>query len=560
MQNGAALIKSPSHVHITGLFSLTNMSGPKKWVSSKVHRKTSSKSSVSSYNNSPSPADDRPPPSPPIRLPKDDATAATIVDFGSGSTLPSLRSDAGPASVADPSPICSNSSLNSSGTALTQSPSTTPPKKTWEKNYRSFLKRSGKHAKSTSSSASQAVPIKTSLHKAPDHQSHHVNKPSRSLSENATSVLQRAHNGFFPSHQGSNGHHDSAGDDLGPSLADGFEDHSSHQVEPNLSQFRGSSSYLSKGSSSSLRRLAAPVEPPASAPPSPSKQRETSTRGGAFFKRLRSKTKSVDGLDESMRAGISRRSPSNTPPGSAQSSPMHRSFKSVESLDESMRGGVRRSRSPGNTPPGSASASPVNRKSPLVSPGAAALQQGVEKAAMLSELLLQPPLSSSKSLGSHPHCKPPPLAPANNNHNHYGHHRRSASQVGVAGGDEGSLDRARHRGHSVSIAASSQEASPTATPLTMNAPSMFTRVQSMGSNLVIPEGEVANVQSQEEELIRERRKAFTDFHNMGVDSSSAYLGDESSLHRNSVFLSKMAYPAGSAGGKGESSFHCMLVL
>ena len=61
----------------------------------------------------------------------------------------------------------------------------------------------------------------------------------------------------------------------------------------------------------------------------------------------------------------------------------------------------------------------------------------------------------------------------------------------------------------------------------------------------------------DEEYIRDRRKAFTDFHSMGVDSSSAYLGDELSLHKNSVFLSSMAYPAGSAGGKGEPITRCM---
>jgi hypothetical protein len=73
----------------------------------------------------------------------------------------------------------------------------------------------------------------------------------------------------------------------------------------------------------------------------------------------------------------------------------------------------------------------------------------------------------------------------------------------------------------------------------------------MGSNLIIPEGEPAIINNKDDQLLREKRKAFTDFHNMGIDSSSAYLGDESSLHRHSVFLSSMAYPAGSAGGKGE---------
>jgi hypothetical protein len=72
----------------------------------------------------------------------------------------------------------------------------------------------------------------------------------------------------------------------------------------------------------------------------------------------------------------------------------------------------------------------------------------------------------------------------------------------------------------------------------------------MSSTINIPEEE-PSVVNHDEEDIRDCRKAFTDFHNMGVDSSSAYLGDELSLHKNSFFLSSMAYPAGSAGGKGE---------
>ena len=76
--------------------------------------------------------------------------------------------------------------------------------------------------------------------------------------------------------------------------------------------------------------------------------------------------------------------------------------------------------------------------------------------------------------------------------------------------------------------------------------------------------QITNSNSDENEQynIREQRKVFTNLHNSGIDSTSAYLGDEISLHRNSVFLSSMAYPAGSAGGKGELNvygFVCVCV-
>ena len=104
-------------------------------------------------------------------------------------------------------------------------------------------------------------------------------------------------------------------------------------------------------------------------------------------------------------------------------------------------------------------------------------------------------------------------------------------------GDD-SLDRPRHHGRSVS----SHDISK----------AVFARVASMGCNLAIREGEPGfSIASEEEELIREKKKVFTDFHNMGVDSASAYLGDDPSMHKNSMFLSSMAYPAGSAGGKGD---------
>ena len=49
---------------------------------------------------------------------------------------------------------------------------------------------------------------------------------------------------------------------------------------------------------------------------------------------------------------------------------------------------------------------------------------------------------------------------------------------------------------------------------------------------------------------------------MGVDSSSVYLGDDLSLHnKSSIFLSSMAYPTGSAGGRGVfGQLHHFLII
>jgi len=104
---------------------------------------------------------------------------------------------------------------------------------------------------------------------------------------------------------------------------------------------------------------------------------------------------------------------------------------------------------------------------------------------------------------------------------------------------------------------------PKANPTTLG---LFSKAQSVATMVATNEGggqdegggellqlQITNNSSDEEQYLREQRKVFTDLHNSGNDSTSAYLGDESSLHRNSVFLSSMAYPAGSAGGKGELS-------
>lgn len=103
---------------------------------------------------------------------------------------------------------------------------------------------------------------------------------------------------------------------------------------------------------------------------------------------------------------------------------------------------------------------------------------------------------------------------------------------------------------------------PKAQPTTLG---LFSKAQSVATMAATNEGGGLDVggegrgelqlqitnSSDEEQHLREQRKVFTDLHNSGNDSTSAYLGDESSLHRNSVFLSSMAYPVGSAGGKGE---------
>jgi len=446
------------------------MSGPKKWVSSKVHRKTSSKSSLNSYQSSSSPLeDDRTPPSPPTRLPKDDVTVATsIVDFGSGSTLGSQTRDdqaVGPSG---------NSSIDSNSTGLTPSPSTTPPKKSWEMNYKSFLKRSSKHSKATTfPSGGRAHNIHTiPLKPLPIIHAHKSKKPTRSFSETATNLLSKSHqeNPKHPSGKNDDFH-------LCPSLADGFGDYS-----PQKHAYVGHATVADNHSKNSHKI-------PFTAPPSPSKPKEFSSRSGAFFKRVRSKAKSVDNLDASMKKGIDRKSPTNTPPGSAASTPINRS-------------------------------SPLTPSLVLTS-----MQDGVEKAAMLSDFLSPPDLASSSSLASHrnPKLGPKPLPK-----------RVLSSQRGL---NDDNLDQARHRGHSSTAA------------------KLFTRVQSAGSNLIIPEGKPVDNSIKEEQLAREKRKAFTDFHNMGIDSSSAYLGDESSLHKHSLFLSSMAYPAGSAGGTAAHSRH-----
>lgn len=487
------------------------------------------------------------PPSPPIHLPADggDASttaATTIVDFGSGSTLITTRSGSGGSSSADIHGFAlggtgggGGSSIDSSSTGLTQSPSSTPPKKTWEKNYTSFLKKK-------KTGGTSKLPIKP----LPRIQHHHKTQSV----ENATTLLSKAahHQPLFLS-SSKNNDNDFGGE---KGLADGFADHSRHcKTKSSSSASASNSSDINRRRTLSDNRLSHNFISGgggSGAPPSPTKHHSVTKK--SFIKRVMSKSsnKSVDDLDTSLRRGNNRtnntNSPNNTPPSSVPSTPIQKS-----------------------------SYSPLGN-----SPAIMTFQDGMEKASMLSALLYPPPLapdmtSSTRVGGGNNNTSPKTRLGSPKHHSHS--HRKGLSQGNLTyESNNNSLDQARHRGNSVSISSSSANPIPSLKSATLQSqsavhlPTSFSRVQSMGSNLVIPEGKPAVISSnnnenhdwsnrgesvspEEEQLLaREKRKAFTDFHNMGVDSSSAYLGDDSSLHKNSVFLSSMAYPAGSAGGKG----------
>ncbi len=402
------------------------MSGPKHWVSSKIHRKTSSRSNLST-NLSDSPLDDRMISTPPM----------AIVDIWSGSSTPPTQR--GESMMGEPPTEYSNSSGDSGSTWLTQSPSTTPPKKTWERNYKSFLKKTGKHSKTL-----VAPPV------------HRINRliPHTSSPAVLSNLLPIGHHSQH-----------STADDLGANLVEGFEEHSQHNITRNRFGSAPSINHLTIASDDSRRDS----QQQFSAPHSPAKSKDSSLRGGVFFKRLQ-----------------------------------HNRTKSVGTLDATLRKGVDRKNSPTTTPPGSAASTPNQKRVPLCDPS---IHQGIDGAADLEKLLVPLPISS---------CSLP----------------------GPQTQNDDNLDHARHHGVG---------------PPPKLIPPSFSRVQSMTvcSTPVIPEDKPpAALKCDEEGLMRERKKAFTDFHNTGVDSSSAYLGDESSLHRNSVFLSSMAYPVGSAGVKG----------
>lgn len=427
------------------------------------------------------------------------------------------------------SSIDSMSMGNISGGQLTPSPSTTPPKKTWERNYKSFLKKSLKHHHhhhgSSPSGASAAALVASSLLHRPLNTLPLKPMPrfQRTASDYHSHVNQQWSQSQLPLHQDESQH-----EDLGPSLADGFQDHSQHKHTHSLDFSTGRRKIGSNNSKVSL-----------TAPPSP-KDKESSTKGGTFFKRLRSKTKSHDSLDSTIRRGVDRKSPNNTPPGSVDSTP---------------------------------------RRSPTtLGTGVMTQQQGEEKAAALHEHLQAPMLETSNSSGSRfrllSDASPSIVGVLSQGdlYNdsldqpmHHGHATTSTSSGDLANNDN--LDKPMHNGHTVSTSSLNNDTldkpmhnGNKVSISSLNLPdksAMISRVQSMGCTLPIREGEPGFTANEEEQLIRERKKAFTDFHNMGIDSSSAFLGGEdSSVHSSSVFLSSMAYPVGSAGSKGE----IMLVL
>ena len=157
--------------------------------------------------------------------------------------------------------------------------------------------------------------------------------------------------------------------------------------------------------------------------------------------------------------------------------------------------------------------------------------------------------------------------------------KRTSSQPGDSNYYYSSLDQPRHGRVSSGPSSTTSYARtrstcgppPKANPTTLG---LFSKAQSVATMVATNEGGGLDVggegrgemqlqitnSSDEEQYLREQRKVFTDLHNSGNDSTSAYLGDESSLHRNSVFLSSMAYPAGSAGGKGELSVDVCVCL
>lgn len=364
-----------------------------------------------------------------------------IVDVWSGSTAsPTQRSSE--SALGEPPTECSNSSLDSGSTWLTQSPSTTPPKKTWEKNYKSFLKKTGKHP--------PKVPLAPVVHRT-----------NRMIPHSSSPVLST----FLPvGRDRAHSHTSVVVNDSGTNLVDGFDEQSQHNAQAVGSMT--SINHLSSADDSNHTQF--------SGPHSPAKSKDSSLRGGVFFKRLQ-----------------------------------HKRTTSAGTLDVTMRKGVDRKNSPTTTPPGSAASTPTQKRVPSV-------QEGIDTAAADMQNLLVPMSISSF-----------PLA---------GEHAQMSTSQGD-NNDDNDLDHARHHG-----------LGPPASLM----PPTFSRVQSMSSTPIIHEGKPsAAIKKDEEGLIRERKKAFTDFHNTGVDSSSAYLGDELSLHRNSFFLSSMAYPVGSAGVKGE---------
>ena len=263
-------------------------------------------------------------PSPPIRLPtaSTSTTETTYLEFdGSGSTIMTQTGTAMAGTLG------SNSSIDTNETGFTQSPLMTPPKKTWERNYKSFLKRKGCQpgvsVSLTNGTATTLVPpasvarLPFSKNDSPKVQRKHIRvasltaPPTRSFSDNATTEFLRDELLFIAEE-------DTALEDLRPSLADGFP-------PPKSSQ-------LLLSSSAQKQSLTAPSSPTRSPFPAMS-AKESASRGASLFKsvfrkgecesngsnpnqraKLRSKMKSVDSLDFTLRKGLDRKSPTGTPP------------------------------------------------------------------------------------------------------------------------------------------------------------------------------------------------------------------------------------------------------
>lgn len=469
----------------------------------KARKSSSSRTSIDSGSPSLS---STPPASPPTRLLRgnDAALAAAAsnnnppalsVEFPRGTSFSRLGGGAGSSSGGGPPTVQSNSSMDSgsNSTGLYDSPSSTPPKKTWERNYKSFLKKSvgggGGNNKHHVMPTPSMLPAPRMPHATTVIGGHHKRSSAPMLAtagliNNDDVEVQRIMN--FSS--------------------DAFATNSNDEWAINPT--------ITKSASSS------PVRP--STGGSSGSTKEHSSRGGAFFRKLRSKTKSedsiVDSLDSTMRRGVDRRSPTTTPPGSVTSTPQKHSPTSARKVST--------------------------------------IQDGLEKAAILSEKLGTPVLQ---------HDFAPPFIPSqtttmqqqpvkeHSNNSNRKHKAAKKAMKKLSRGnsmDQGNdnLDQAMHHGQGTFVAPSnkSKVAALKVTPLS--------RVKSMSSNLTIKEGVPSVISSEQEALMREKRKAFTDFHNQGVDSTSAFLGDESSLHRNSVFLSSMAYPA-KASAPPSSTMH-----
>ena len=253
-----------------------------------------------------------------------------------------------------------------------------------------------------------------------------------------------------------------------------------------------------------------------------------SSTSTSIFNRVKSANKSLDNLnlDATLRRGVDSRKSSPTT-------------------------------SPNGTPPGSSSSTPRKKLSPLipaVATSTSMMMGGHHESTIDTEIRKR---ASSQPGGGG----------VGNNVNDSNYYYSSLDQPRhgrVSSGPSSTTSYARTR----STCGPPPKANPTTLGLFSKAQSEATMVATnKGGGLDVGgEGrgemqlQITNNSSDEEQYLREQRKVFTDLHNSGNDSTSAYLGDESSLHRNSVFLSSMAYPAGSAGGKGESSVDVCVCL